>query len=182
MSEELKAPEVTVEVTEAPAVQETTPTQATEPFKAFTTEEEFNNFVKSTSSKAKNEILKALETNSVDEGKEKMSQAEVLEQDLQKAITRLNQLEEENALVRVGIQDEFKEEALVLARAKVNDSLNLENALKQVSEKFPNLLAQKLKGEKLEKVGAEKGTPKPQDDAQSIIDTLNKRYRSNIKI
>ena len=180
MSEEVKvAPEV--EVAEAPVVEETT-SQATEPFKAFTTEEEFNNFVKSTSSKAKNEILKALETNSVDEGKEKMSQAQQLEQDLHKAITRLNQLEEENALVKIGVQDEFREEALTLARAKIDDSTNLESALKQVTSKFPNLLAQKPKGEKLEKVGAEKGTPKPQDDAQSIVDMLNARYKTNIKI
>jgi len=171
MSEEVKAPEVTQatpEVVEAPAAQETTPTQASATFKAFATEEEFNNFVKSTSSKAKNEILKALEANSVDEGRQKMSQAEQLEEQLQATVKRLNQLEEENALVKVGVLDEFRDEALTLARSKTNNEINLEEALRQVAGKFPNLLVQQPKTEKIQKIGAEKGVPKETDSAEEL--------------
>jgi hypothetical protein len=179
MSEEVKAAPVTETVeqpTAAPeASKETTQAQVDQPFKAFATEEEFNNFVKSTSSKAKHSILQEFETKSVDEGKQKMSQAEELQKDLQTAVTRLTQLEEENAVVKLGINDEFRDEALTLARAKVSDKKTLDAALQEVTQKFPNLLKGTVQGEKIEKIGGEKTQVKP-SDANSIKDNLKKKY------
>lgn len=166
------------EVEKAPATQETPPKQA---YKTFENEEEYNKALQSERSKAKHEILQKLGLESVEKGKENLTKAEELEQHLQKAISRLNQLEEENVLVKTGVQDEFKEEALTLARAKVSDEVSLEAALKQVTEKFPNLVSpQKKQG--VEKVGAEKGKPNEVSDAERIIRDLNQRYRTNIKI
>ena len=182
MSEEVKATEVTetTKVEQPTAVQEaskeTTQAQVAQPFKSFATEEEFNNFVKSTSSKAKHSILQEFETTSVDEGKQKMSQAEQLQKDLQIAVTRLTQLEEENAVVKLGVNEEFREEALTLARSKVSDSKTLDAALQEVTQKFPNLLKGVIvQGEKIEKIGGEKTQVKP-SDANSVKDNLKKKY------
>lgn len=187
MSEEVKATqevtEAKTEAKEATATQETSPQQAPAAYKVFATEEEFTKALQSEKSKAKHEILQKLGIDSVDSGKENLTKAEVLEQDLSKAITRLNQLEEENALVRIGIQEEFKDEALTLARAKVTEDRNLEAALREVTKKFPNLLNQPEKPkEKVGKVGAEKGVKQETTDAQRLLEDLNKRYRTNIKI
>lgn len=184
MAEEVKVTEkleATPKVEQPTAAQEaskeTTPAQVNQPFKAFATEEEFNNFVKSTSSKAKHSILQALETNSVDEGKQKMSQAEQLAEDLQKTVTRLNQLEEENAVVRLGINEEFRSEALTLAKAKVDESTNLEAALAEVTKKFPNLLkGTQLQGDKIEKVGGDKAPAKKTEGADTVKANLKKKY------
>lgn len=186
MAEEVKATEAT-EATKATSQVEPTaaaqeapkasPTQEqAQPFKAFATEEEFNNFLKSTSSKAKNEILKALETNSVDEGKEKLSQAEQLQKDLQTAVTRLTQLEEENVVVKLGVNDEFREEALTLARAKVSDQTSLSKALEEVTKKFPNLTkGTQAQGDKIEKIGGDKTDSKPAV-TDSVKENLKKKY------
>ena len=184
MSEEVKAPEVTEtpKVEQPTAAQEvskeTTQTQETQPYKAFATEEEFNNFVKSTSSKAKHSILKEFETTSVDEGKEKMSKSEELQKDLQIAVNRLTQLEEENAVVKLGITEEFRQEALTLARAQVSDKVSLEQALESVTKKIPNFI-KGTQGEKIQKIGSEKTTVKV-SEGNDIVQKLRDKY--NLKL
>jgi hypothetical protein len=162
-----------------PAAKPTGDAQA--PYKTFATEDEFNRILQSERSKAKGEILKQLNIENVENGKKELTKAEQLESDLKVTLTRLEQLEQENAIVKVGIADEFKEEALTLAKAKVNSTKNLEAALREVSSRLPNLLA--AGGAKVEKVGADKGAAtQPASDTQKIIETLNKKYRTNIKL
>lgn len=178
MSEEVKVapatPEATTEV-KATAPQETAPTQAKEPYKVFDSEEDFQRELKSAESKAKNDILKRLNLNSVDEGTQTLTKAEKLEQDLQMAFDKLQSLEEENALVRLGVQDEYKEEALTLARARKTTDKSLEQALKEVGEKFPNLFAQPKKG--VEKLGSETSDQNPVDvSGDALSEFLQARH------
>lgn len=173
--ETVVAPETVEQSTvAAETTQVVTPTQEGTPFKSFATEEEYNNFVKSTVSKSKNEILKALETSSVDEGKQKISEAEKLGADLQLAFQKLSQLEEENAVVKLGVSDEFREEALTLAKAKVSGDVSLEQSLSEVIKKFPNLLKNKP-GVKVEKIGTEKSESKTSTD-DDVRTMLKNRY------
>ena len=148
--------------------------QETKPFKTYATEEEYQKELKSLESKAKHGILQKLGINSVDEGTQNRTKAEQLEKDLKSTVQRLNELEEENALVRVGVQDEYREEAVTLARAKVNDKVNFETALKQVSEKFPNLLGVQKKG--VEKVGSQGSEKDPKTGSEQLTEKLAKKY------
>ena len=148
--------------------------QETKPFKTFATEEEYQKELKSAESKAKNGILQKLGINSVDEGTKNLTKAEQLEQDLKVTVNRITELEEENALVKVGIQDKFKKEAITLARAEVNDKVNFETALKQVSEKFPNLLGVQKKG--VEKVGSQGSENDPKTGSEQLTEKLAKKY------
>jgi hypothetical protein len=169
------APEVKEEAKAA------TTTEAAQATKTFT-EDELNKLLQSERSKAKGEILKALDIKSVDDGKQNLTKSEQLELNLKTALTKLEQLEEENAIVKLGVAAEFKEEALTLAKAKVNSTTNLQVALQNVVAKFPGFLANGSVKE-LPKVGADQGaTPAPASDTQKIIETLNKKYRTNIKL
>jgi len=173
---EIKAEVKGTEAVEAKAETAQTPTADAKTF----TEEELNKLLQSERSKAKNEILKALDIKSVDAGKENLTKAEQLELNLKTALDKLEKLEEENAVVKVGVEEQFREEALTLAKAKVNSTKNLEAALKEVVAKFPGLTGKS--GEAVTKVGAEKTEIKPQDDANKIIERLNAKYRTNIKL
>ena len=153
---------------------DTPESQESKPYKSFATEEEYQKELKSAESKAKHGILQKLGINSVDEGTQNLTKAEQLEKDLQSTVQRLQQLEEENALVRVGIQDDYKDEAITLARAKVNDKTNFETALKQVGEKFPNLLGAQKKG--VEKVGSEGSEQNPKTGSEQLTEKLAKKY------
>ena len=150
---------------EATVTEETKTPEQAKPYKVFTTEDEYQKELKSAQSKAKNEILKSLGVNSVDDGKTNLTKAEQLEKDLQAAVTKLNGLEEENALVKAQVSEDFREEALVLARAKTD--LPLDKALAEVVKKFPNLQG-KAAQKGLEKAGSEK-TETPGNE-----DSLNK--------
>jgi hypothetical protein len=174
MSEELQvtqatqaAPEENKQVEATAPKETTTPTQNKQPFKVFDSEEDFQRELKSAESRAKNDILKRLNLNSVDEGTQTITKAEQLEQDLSKAFAKLQSLEEENALVKLGVQDEYKEEALTLARARKTEDKSLEQALKEVGEKFPDLLSPTKKG--VEKLGSETTDQSPADISNDAL-------------
>lgn len=171
MSEELQAtqaaPEENKQVETTAPKETTTPTQNKQPFKVFDSEEDFQRELKSAESRAKNDILKRLNLNSVDEGTQTITKAEQLEQDLSKAFAKLQSLEEENALVKLGVQDEYKEEALTLARARKTEDKSLEQALKEVGEKFPDLFNVRKKG--VEKLGSETTDQSPADISNDAL-------------
>ena len=177
MSEEVKVapatPEETTEV-KATAPQES-PKQAKQPYKVFDSEEDFQRELKSAESKAKNDILKRLNLNSVDEGTQTLTKAEKLEQDLQMAFEKLQSLEEENALVKLGVQEEYKEEALTLARARKTADKSLEQALKEVGEKFPDLFAQPVK-KGVERLGSETSDQTVDVSGDALSEYLQTRH------
>lgn len=160
--------------TEETVSKETTKQETQEPYKAFATEEDYQKELKSAQSKAKNEILQKLGVKSVDEGTQNLTKADQLEQDLKATVSRLQQLEEENVLVRAEISDDYKKEALTLARASVDENTSLEVALKQVVEKFPNLLKAPKKG--VERVGLDGANTDPKTVSEQLTQQLSKKY------
>lgn len=154
-------------------IKESTDTNQEKPYKVFTSEEEYQKELKSAQSKAKNEILQKLGVKSVDEGTKSLTKAEELEKDLQTTLSRLQKIEEESVLVKSGIAEDYYQEALTLAKSKVNDNTTLEAAMKEVVTKFPNLLG-KVKQDPL-KVGGDK-KPNKEDGETQLQDTLKNKY------
>jgi len=157
------------------------------PFKAFATEEEFNEFVgkqvQSASSKAKGEILSELGIKSVNDAKEKFSALNELDslrqsytqtnEKYQELESKYNSVIEENTktkealvLTKYKVPETFQQDFLVLAKAGVKektedaDGVSFEEAAKQVYERL-NLT--KVNNKIV--IGGEK-KPKEQTDAQ----------------
>lgn len=139
------AEEVIVETQEQPTDETTTPEEqvTTEenkpaeetPFKSFATEEEYNKAIKSEQSKAKNELLKEMGVKSVQETKDALAKVASFDE----LNTKYQKLEENLTLTELGVKDEFKDEALLLAKSKVTDEMGLKDALTDVIKKMPNL-------------------------------------------
>lgn len=148
--------------------------QENQPYKAFSSEEEFNKFVKSQQSKAKNDILKALEAKSVDEGKQKLNESQQLKQELDATANRIAQLEEENAIVKTGVSEDYKDDALTLARAKVDDNTDLSSALAEVIKKHPHMAGKQNKPKDV-KVGSDKGN-EPEQGKDDVKERIKQKY------
>lgn len=122
-------PEATVQ--QAPAAE-------AKPFKVFTTEEEFNKALQSERSKAKHEVLKELNVNSVDAVKETLTAYEAVQKTAEELKGKTSKLEEQLLVTQMGIVPELVEEALTLAKAKTGKPLN--EALAEVVTKFPTMI------------------------------------------
>ena len=143
-------------------------------FKAFTTEDEYNNSIKSERSKAKNEILVELGLTNVAEGKEALTKASTLQTEFEAATTKASKLEENLALTKLGIADTYAEEALALAKPKVNDKMDLTAALTEVSKKFPVMLGKTIVP--APGVGGERQEDISQADEGTLKANLKKKY------
>ena len=119
-------------------------TATVESFKAFATEADYNNAIKSERSKAKNEILLELGVSNVNDGKEALTKASTIETELNTYKEKSTQLEEQLALTKLGVKESYSEEALALAKAKVSDTVDLTAALTEVAVKFPVMLGKQL--------------------------------------
>ena len=138
----------TDEEQETPKVEETQPKveATTQPFKAFESEEEFSKFTQSISSKAKGEILKEIGGSNVNEIKDIMSKGKQydeinekytsIESKFNEVKTVNGQLQEKLILTKFNIADDFKDEFLTLAKAKVNDEVNIDAASQLAFDKL----------------------------------------------
>ena len=118
--------------------------EATKPFKTFETEEDYNRAFKSEVSKAKNEWLKSTGVSSVEEFKNKESQYNSaieenskLQKDLETARAELTKANEKNIVLELGVDKDYEDDALTLARAKVTNDIDLKTALSDVLKKNP---------------------------------------------
>jgi chaperonin cofactor prefoldin len=142
----------------------------TQPFKAFETEEEFSKFTQSLSSKAKGEILKEIGGSNVNEIKDIMSKGKQydevngkyveLETKFNSVISEKDKLQTDLILTKFNIADDFKDEFLTLANAKVNDEVDLQTASQQVFEKLGKNF---IKETKPLKIGGDKTKVIPPD-------------------
>lgn len=120
------------------------PAQASQPFKVFQTEDEYNKAIQSASSKAKFDWLKENNLSTVEEYKSKTAAAEAAiaekESLTKKALDLSGELEKEketNILLRNNVSDSYKEDLMTLAKAKVSDKVDLESAVKEILDKNP---------------------------------------------
>jgi hypothetical protein len=129
---EQETPEVkpeTVEVTP----QETIAAESKH-FKTFTSEEDFEKTLKSERSKAQAALLKELGIKSIDEGKETLTKATTYESELESTKSELQKTKEFLALQELGVKEEYRAEALTLAKSQGGD---LKEALRGVIAKLP---------------------------------------------
>lgn len=103
-------------------------------YKNFATEEDFEKTLKSERSKAQAAMLKDLGITSIDQGKEYLTKATTFEKELDGVRSELQQTKEFLALQELGVRDEYKQEALTLAKSQGGD---LKDALKSVIAKLP---------------------------------------------
>lgn len=148
--------------------------EATKPFKTFETEEDYNRAFKSEVSKAKNEWLKSTGVSSVEEFKNKESQYNSaieenskLQKDLSDARAELTKATERNILLELGVDKDYEEDALTLARAKVTKDTDLKTAMSDVLKRNPTWTVKTDV-----KIGVEKSDIKNGE----AVSELSKRY------
>jgi signal recognition particle GTPase len=157
------APEVAQAEAKPEATVQQAPAAEAKPFKVFTSEEEFNRTLQSERSKAKHEVLKELNANSVDAVKENLTAYEVVQKTAEELKAKTSKLEEQLLVTQMGIVPELVEEALTLAKAKPGKPLN--EALAEVITKFPSMVG-KVAVKPEVKVGTE-ANPQVNDAATS---------------
>ena len=149
--EEQETTQVEGDTNDTTATVETT----TQPFKAFESEEEFSKFTQSISSKAKGEILKEIGGSNVNDIKQVLEKGKQydeinnkyvdIETKYNSVLTEKEQLTTDLIVTKYNIADDFKEEFLTLAKAKVNDDVDLQTASQQVFDKVgKNFIKEKL--------------------------------------
>ena len=142
-----------------------------QPFKAFATEEEYNKAIKSERSKAKNEVLQELGTKSIDEAKSTLQKTATLETELNDTKSKYQTLEQDYHLSKVGVKDEYREEVVTLAKAKVNDETTFDKALEAVVEKMPFVTGKSFQ----KQVGSQPGQ-KEETGEKTVTEQLAKKY------
>lgn len=155
--------------------------ETTTPFKAFESEEEFNKFTQSISSKAKGELLKEIGGSNVNEIKDYLTKGKQYD-DVSSKITGIEEkykavLDENSVLktdlivTKYNVADEFKDEFITLAKAKITDDIGLEQAAQSVYEKLGKSF---IKGDVKPKIQIG-GDPKPPtDDPEKVMEKLRK--------
>lgn len=139
------------------------------PFKSFATEEEYNKAVKSEQSKAKNELLKEMGVKSVQETKDALAKVASFDE----LNTKYQKLEENLALTELGVKDEFKDEALLLAKSKITSEIGLKDALSDVIKKMPSLAKAPMVDIK---IGTEKGENKGIEEENSASKRIAEKH------
>lgn len=141
--------QVTPVETEETTIQDPTPelTEESTPFKVFQTEEEYSKAFKSEVSKAKYEWLKEIGAKSVDEYKascalheQTLSENNSLKQELETTKKSLVEAQDKNLVLELKVSDEYAQDALALAKLKVDDKTDLRQALTQILDKNPSWL------------------------------------------
>lgn len=157
-------------------VEETKVEETKTSYKSFETEDEYNQAIKSERSKAKNEVLKSLGIDNLDEGKTQLTKASKLEEELRSTKVKTTELEEQLTLTKNGVKEDYAKEALELAKSKVNDEVDLSTALGEVIKKFP-MMASETPTKSKPNVGGEKNNEKKDtDDQASIKENLKSKY------
>jgi hypothetical protein len=157
---------VTTQTTTEPvAGQEGTQGPAT-PYKVFNSEDEYKKEVQSLSSKAKYELLKELNAKSLDDIRSKFSELEAVKNELSalndikselEATRKEKELLSDTLLaIKAGAKQETLDDFLTLAKKKVNDEVNLEQAMKLVLDTYKEFRAEDL-GSITNRIGTEKG-------------------------
>ena len=103
-----------------------------EPFKVFKTEEEFNKTFKSEVSKAKNEWLKDVGAASVDEFKASKSKYDEAAKNYDQVVKERNDLSDKLVVRELDVSDEFQNDLLTLAKAKVTPEKDLKTAAAEI--------------------------------------------------
>lgn len=149
------------------------------PFKAFATEEEYNTALKSERSKGKGELLKELGVDKLETAKTAITKVQELETQLNTTKSEYQKTQEELILLQVGVKEEFKQEALTLAKAQVTDVVDLKAALSAVITKLPSMAAPTgLKSN----VGGESNGTQTKSEQDGINAELSKKYGINFNI
>lgn len=156
---------------EVETTQETGGEETKQPFKAFETEDDYNKTIKSERSRAKKEVLDELGIKSINEAKTSLSKSATLETELNETKTKYQTLEQDYHLSKVGVKDEYKEEVITLAKAKVNDETTFDKALETVVQKMPFVTGKLFQTQ----VGGEQGQHE-EDGEKTLADQLSKKY------
>ena len=108
-------------------------------------EDEYKKACQSSASKAKYEILQELGIKNVDDYKAKVGEYEKaiadtksLKESVTKYESQIKELNETLTLNRLHVSEDFKDDVLTLARAKVTEDVSFEDAVKAVIDKNPN--------------------------------------------
>lgn len=138
-------------------------------------EEEYKKALQSASSKAKYSLLQELGINSVDDFKQKsakydegIKELEQLKQKQAEYELQVDSLKKDLAVEQLGVSDEYKEDLITLAKAKVSDKVDFKSAAEEILNKNPNW----KKGQSAPKLGTEKSEVKP----TTVDDVLSKKY------
>lgn len=142
-----------------------------QPFKAFESEDDYNRTIKSERSKAKKEVLDELGIKSIDEAKTNLSKSATLETELNETKSKYQTLEQDYHLSKAGVKDEYKEEVITLANAKVNDETTFDKALEAVVEKMPFVTGKPFQ----KQVGSQPGQ-KEETGEKTVTEQLAKKY------
>ena len=143
------------------------------PFKTFATEEEYNTALKSERSKGKGELLKELGVDKLETAKTAITKVQELETQLNTTKSEFQKAQEELVLLQVGVKEEFKNEALTLAKAQVKDGVDLKAALTTVITKLPSMAVPTgLKGN----LGGESNSNQTKSEQDGINAELSKKY------
>ena len=116
-------------------------------YKVFDTEDDYNREMKSTSSKAKYEMLKELGAKNLDEVRGKFTELEAVKSELANLDSIRSELEttklekqkvsEDLIVTKLGVKEESRDDFLVLAKNKLGDFDNsLEDAAKSILDKY----------------------------------------------
>ncbi len=160
-----------------PVVEQTekvTTQEQQEVYRTFSTEEEFNKFVQSTSSKAKGSILKELNANSIDEINNKISSLEELQNKYNELETskiavadEFNSYKEEIRLTsQLGLKKEQINDFNALVNSKLTDGVERSDIEKEVIEAYFS--------PKVTKIGTEKSDTTPKSKTQAELYLENK--------
>ncbi|NLZ45513.1 MAG: hypothetical protein GX896_02360 [Clostridiales bacterium] len=144
---------------------------AKEPFKTFESEDDYNREIRSQRSKAKKEVLDELGVKSIDEAKTNLSKSATLETELNETKSKYQTLEQDYHLSKAGVKDEYKEEVITLAKAKMNDETTFDKALEAVIQKMPFVTGKAFQGQ----VGGEGGRH-DEDGTKTLTEQLSKKY------
>lgn len=142
-----------------------------QPFKVFQTEDDYNKEVKSAESRGKFSVLERLGVKSIDEAKTNLSKSATLETELNETKSKYQTLEQDYHLSKAGVKDEYKEEVITLAKAKVNDETTFDKALEAVVQKMPFVTGKAFQGQ----VGGEGGRHEG-DGEKALVEQLSKKY------
>ena len=138
----------------------------------FDSEESFKKILKSTASKAKNEIMSVLKENginSLDEVKRIKKENSEYSEKFSNYSKTIENLEASLEITKLGIKEELKDDFLILAKNRVSEKTDLNTAMKAVLEAHPYFIEKTI--EKNIKIGVEKSSQKIPNDI-----TLQKKY------
>lgn len=148
------------------------------PFKVFLTEEDYNKELQSTSSKAKFSILQNIGEKSVDDIRSKLDNYNKLLEEklkLEKEYIEFkestNKEKEEHLLTTLGVDDNKKNDFLILAKSKVTEDKALDVVANELINLYPTFKTETVKA----KVGVEKTKTDTLHKKMAEIESVNLR-------